>query len=187
LIVWIVRESELMKTVKLIGLLFVAAAACLFLGGCAAFDAVEAKVLSRRDVVVTNYVDVQKVLLASDGVLSTNLAREAVVSTNAVYGPNPDVIAWLKAAQQVNSMANPTPSAPPINWALQGLTLALYGWAELRNKRKSAVMRALVTGVQSAVGGGASPVKAAIDGAAKALGVSDALHSQVVRYTKVKV
>lgn len=74
-------------------------------------------------------------------------------TTNWVYSVNPSYTQAIQTAKDVNSTANPTPTAPIINIAL-GLLAAGLGWyANRKNNQKNATQDLLTTvikGVEAA-------------------------------------
>jgi len=74
-------------------------------------------------------------------------------TTNYVYSVNPAYTQAIQTAQQVNSAANPTPTAPIITWGLGILAAGLGWWANRKNNQANSVQDLLTTvikGVEAA-------------------------------------
>ena len=100
--------------------------------------------------------------------------------TNTVWGVNPKLTSWMEAAQDVNAMANPTPTAPIINLALTGISLFLAAYAK-KQRDKARLVDPIIEGIERS---GSKEAKESIHEAALKCGVGDRLHQQVKAITK---
>lgn len=81
------------------------------------------------------------------------------------YIPNPSFLSGVEVAQQVNSVANPTPSAPLVNIGLMGLTgLAslLAAWQNRKSNKAIDVATTMVKAIEGLPPELTQPVKDAV-------------------------
>lgn len=104
--------------------------------------------------------------------------------TNVSVEVNPTWQKGISGAQTVNSMANPTPTAPLVNLGLGALATALGWWARLQTRKANKnmdLLETVITGVEEA---NKPDVKETISKIAKQWGNSKDLEAQVQRVTK---
>jgi len=127
-----------------------------------------------------------EVVKREDGSSVTNVAGWTVTTvtnyvTNVVYTPKAAVTRSLETIQAVNSVANPTPTAPLVNVAVTLLGLVYGAFAHWKSRNYRAVAETVVRGVEAT---GAADVKKMVKELSRREGTSAAVSAVVDRVTR---
>jgi hypothetical protein len=147
-----------MKTLRLIGLLFLAAMICFSLAGCSSPNLNPFKALVAETNVVENVtITPAQVATVTNGAdVVTTLIPESYQTnyvTNIVYSVNPPTASIISTVRGMNNTLNPTPTAPFVEVGLGLLTVGLAAFARFKTKQaqqKGDLLNTVIAGVEAA-------------------------------------